>query len=178
MCAIELEPVITTQRLRLRKPRRSDAAALAIHANDFDVARMTTGMPYPYGVEHAEGFLEKASEADPGREAVFVVDHPDHGPIGVLGFDAREGGQREIGYWIGRRYWGQGYATEAARGALVWAHQTWGRRYMHAAHFADNPASGQVLNKAGFLYTGDVEQRRSVARGGQATPARMMVWLA
>ena len=60
MCAIELEPVITTQRLRLRKPRKADAARLAVYANDFDVARMTTGMPYPYGVEHAEGFLDKA----------------------------------------------------------------------------------------------------------------------
>ena len=107
MCAIELEPVITTQRLRLRKARKADAARLASFANDFDVARMTTGMPYPYGVEHAEGFLEKASEADPAREAVFVVDHPEHGAIGVLGFDTREGGEREIGYWIGRPYWGQ-----------------------------------------------------------------------
>ena len=97
MCAIELEPVITTQRLRLRKPRKADAARLAVYANDFDVARMTTGMPYPYGVEHAEGFLEKASEADPAREAVFVIDHPEHGAIGVLGFDTREGGEREIG---------------------------------------------------------------------------------
>ena len=62
MCAIELEPAITTRRLRLRKPRKADAARLADYANDFDVARMTTGMPYPYGVEHAEGFLEKAGE--------------------------------------------------------------------------------------------------------------------
>ena len=178
MCAIELEPVITTQRLRLRKPRKADAARLAVYANDFDVARMTTGMPYPYGVEHAEGFLEKAGEADPAREAVFVIDHPEHGAIGVLGFDARDGGEREIGYWVGRPHWGQGYATEAASGALVWAHRTWGRRYMHAGHFADNPASGQVLCNAGFLYTGDVEMRPSIARGGRATATRMMVWLA
>mgnify|MGYP001177764782 FL=1 len=178
MCAIELEPVITTQRLRLRKPRRSDAAQLATYANDFDVARMTTAMPYPYGVEHAEGFLEKASEADPANEAVFVIDHPEHGAIGVLGFHAKDGGEREMGYWIGRPHWGEGFATEAAQGALIWAHRTWGRRYMRAGHFADNPASGQVLCKAGFLYTGDVELRSSVARGGRATPTRMMVWLA
>ena len=177
MCAIELEPVITTPRLRLRKPRRADAAVIADHANDFDVARMTTGMPYPYGVDHAEGFLDQAGELDPGREAIFVVDHPEHGAIGVLGFDARDG-ELEIGYWIGRPYWGEGYATEAAKGALVWAHATWGRRYMRAGHFADNPASGQVLCNAGFLYTGDVELRTSIARGGQATPTRLMVWLA
>ena len=177
MCAIELEPVITTQRLRLRKARKADAARLASFANDFDVARMTTGMPYPYGVEHAEGFLDKASEADPAREAVFVIDHPEHGAIGVLGFDARDGGEREIGYWVGRPHWGQGYATEAASGALVWAHRTWGRRYMHAGHFADNPASGRVLEKAGFLYTGETRPAFSRARG-ESADTRMMVWLA
>ena len=49
---------------------------------------------------------------------------------------------------------------------------------MVAGHFADNPASGQVLCKAGFLYTGDVELRPSAARGRADVPTRMMVWLA
>jgi hypothetical protein len=46
-----------------------------------------------------------------------------------------------------------------------------------AGHFADNPASGQVLIKTGFLYTGDVTPRFSLGRGVDA-PTRMMVWLA
>lgn len=177
MCAIDFEPVVATERLRLRKPRRTDATQIAIYANDFDVARMTTGMPYPYGLDHAEGFLDQVSEKDFRREAVFVIDHPEHGAIGVIGFDAKDS-EIELGYWIGRPHWGEGYATEAAKGALVWAHKTWGRRYLRAGHFSDNPASGEVLCKAGFLYTGDVELRASIARGGQATPTRMMVWLA
>ncbi len=67
--------------------------------------------------------------------------------------------------------------TEAVRAVLVWAHSVWGRRYLVAGHFADNPASGRVLTKAGFLYTGDVGQRRSLARG-EDVDMRMMVWLA
>jgi RimJ/RimL family protein N-acetyltransferase len=177
MCAIDFEPVIATERLRLRKPRRSDAQQLAQHANDPGVARMTTSMPYPYELAHAEAFLAKSSEKDFRREAVFVVDHESHGAIGVLGFDAKDG-EIELGYWFGRPHWGQGYATEAAKGALVWAHETWGRRYLRAGHFSDNPASGEVLCKAGFLYTGEVQLRASVAREGQAAPTRMMVWLA
>ena len=178
MCAIDFEPVFATERLRLRKPRKADTARIAQHANDFDVARMTTGMPYPYGLEHAEGFLDQVNGQDPDREAVFVIEHPEHGAIGVMGFDGARQGELEIGYWLGRPYWGAGYATEAAQGALVWAHKTWGRRYMRAGHFADNPASGKVLCKAGFLYTGEVQLRPSVARGGQKAPTRMMVWLA
>ena len=178
MCAIDFEPVIATERLRLRKPRKADTAWLAQHANDFDVARMTTGMPYPYGLDHAEGFLAQVSAQDPDREVVFVIEHPEHGAIGVMGFDGPGSDDTEIGYWLGRPYWGAGFATEAAQGALIWAHRTWGRRYLRAGHFADNLASGQVLSKAGFLYTGEVRQRPSVARGGRPAPTRMMVWLA
>jgi RimJ/RimL family protein N-acetyltransferase len=46
-----------------------------------------------------------------------------------------------------------------------------------SGHFADNPASGRVLEKAGFLYTGDIERRYSRARA-EAVDTRMMVWLA
>jgi RimJ/RimL family protein N-acetyltransferase len=177
MCAIEFEPVIATDRLRLRKPRRTDAAKIAQYANDFDVARMTTGMPYPYGLDHADGFLERVDNYNSDEAAIFVIDHPEEGAIGVMGFDAARTGEMEIGYWLGRPFWGRGYATEAANGALVWAHKTWKRRFVKAGHFSDNPASGRVLCKAGFLYTGEVQLRASVARGGKA-PTRMMVWLA
>jgi RimJ/RimL family protein N-acetyltransferase len=46
-----------------------------------------------------------------------------------------------------------------------------------AGHFADNDASGRVLVKAGFLYTGVVEHKASIARG-EPVDTRMMVWLA
>jgi RimJ/RimL family protein N-acetyltransferase len=46
-----------------------------------------------------------------------------------------------------------------------------------ASHYIDNPASGRVLAKAGFLYTGEVRELRSMARGSNAQ-ARMMVCMA
>ena len=46
-----------------------------------------------------------------------------------------------------------------------------------AGHFTDNPASGRVLEKAGFLYTGEVRAGFSKARGDEAH-TRRMVWLA
>jgi RimJ/RimL family protein N-acetyltransferase len=67
--------------------------------------------------------------------------------------------------------------TEAVQEALVWASGPWGKRFIMSGHFADNPASGQVLVKTGFLYTGDVLPRYSMARG-ETAPTRMMVWLA
>jgi len=96
----------------------------------------------------------------------------------MLGFRAGARGRPELDYWIGRPYWNRGYATEAVRGALRWVKRDWRRNVVVAGHFTDNPASGQVLCKAGFLYTGDVELRPCVARGGAEVPTRMMVWLA
>ncbi len=82
-----------------------------------------------------------------------------------------------MGYWIGKPYWGQGYATEASAGALHWAANDWGRRMVASGHFAGNSASANVLIKSGFLYTGEV-QRRHCQASGRVEPTRMMVWMA
>jgi RimJ/RimL family protein N-acetyltransferase len=169
--------IIATARLSLRPPRLDDAGRLAELANDFDVARMTTSMPHPYTRDHADDFLRRMAAQDRAREAVFAIEHPQDGVIGVLGFHPKDLPAPAVGYWIGRPYWGQGYATEVASAALDWASAGWGKRLVTAGHFVDNPASGRVLEKAGFLYTGVVQPHYSKARGAEA-PTRMMVWLA
>lgn len=176
MCAIQIEPVIETQRLRLRRPRPADAPRVAKLLNDVELARMTHSIPHPYGLEDAQAYLAQVDDAGPQALAMFVIDHPQQGPIGVVGFDS-DNGRTEMGCWIGRPFWGCGFATEAAKGALVWAHRDWKRRYVLARHFSDNPASASVLCKSGFLYTGEVRLSPSAARG-EAVPSRMMVWLA
>ena len=175
MCAIEVTPVISTERLTLRGPVRSDAEAIYRLASDLNVTGQTSQMPHPYGMADAEAFLDRAMGADFHAEPTFAIEHRNFGVVGVLSFDAGE--RPELGYWLGRPYWNRGYMTEAVRGALKWARRDWRKNVVVAGHFADNPASGQVLCKSGFLYTGDVELRPSAARG-QAVPTRMMVWLA
>ena len=95
----------------------------------------------------------------------------------MLGFKEKQPRRPELRMWLGRPFWNRGYGSEAVAGALGWAHRDWGRQVGWAGHFADNPASGQVLVKAGFLYTGEVKALPSRARGGPAD-TRMMVWLA
>jgi RimJ/RimL family protein N-acetyltransferase len=168
---------ITTERLRLREPRADDAEPLAALANDFDVARMTASMPFPYTRADAHEFIGRMAARDRAREAVFAIDHGREGPIGVLGFHPKDGEPPELGYWIGRPFWGRGLATEAVKAALAWADGAWAKRWVAAGHFADNPASGRVLGKAGFLYTGVVKPLFSRARDANV-PSRMMVRLA
>ena len=174
MCATtSVRPAIGTDRLILRGPVMADAPAIAELANDLSVAGMVARMPYPYRLADAEAFLGR--EPAPGS-VEFAVEHRQFGLIGMLGFDVRKG-RPQVGYWLGRPFWGRGYATEALTAALRWARADWRRNVVWAGHFADNKASGQVLVKAGFLYTGVVEPRHCLARG-EAVATRMMVWLA
>jgi RimJ/RimL family protein N-acetyltransferase len=140
MCVIEISPVVETRRLVLRAPRVEDAPCLAALANDIDVARMTLRMPHPYGFADAEAFIASVQGQDPRRGATFVIDHEDLGAVGVIGLFEDGDPAPETGYWIGRPFWGRGFATEALEGALVWAGRQWRRRALLAGHFADNPA--------------------------------------
>jgi len=177
MCVIETSPVIETRRLNLRAPGPQDIGAIAALANDPDIARMTCRMPHPFGTGDAEDFVVSVAGQDPARASTFLIEHEDLGPVGIIGLFEGEDLVPETGYWIGRPFWGRGFATEALEGALVWAGKRWRRRALIAGHFADNPASGRVLEKAGFLYTGETRRPFSLARCATAEK-RMMVWMA
>jgi RimJ/RimL family protein N-acetyltransferase len=170
-------PVLRTARLTLRPLRLADAPQLARLANDWDVVKMTGAMPYPYTLANAQGLVARAEVADPATEAFFAIELEGEGPVGVLSFHPKDAYGPEIGYWIGQPFWGRGLATEMLPPALVWARDTWGKRSIAACHAFDNDASGRVLIKAGFLYTGLAEPRRCVARGEDVL-SRWMVWLA
>jgi RimJ/RimL family protein N-acetyltransferase len=177
MCVIETSPVVETRRLVLRAPAPQDVPAIARLANDHDIARMTKRMPHPFGQGDAEDFVIAVAAQNPARAMTFLIEHEDHGPVGVIGLFEDADPAPEVGYWIARPFWGRGFATEALQGAMVWASRAWKRRALTAGHFSDNPASGRVLEKAGFLYTGEVRRGFSRARNADAE-TRRMVWLA
>jgi RimJ/RimL family protein N-acetyltransferase len=168
---------IGTDRLTLRPPVASDVAEITRLAGDFAIASMTTRMPHPYAEADARQFVHLVARQDAARERTFVIERDGEGLIGAIGFHRTPRGPLELGYWIGRPHWGQGYATEAVAGALHWASADWGRKAISSGHFADNARSANVLIKSGFLYTGEVQMRHSRARG-KVAPTRMMVWLA
>lgn len=168
---------IETERLVLRPPGLDDAVHVAALANDVQVARMTTRVRHPYRLADAQAFLTAMQAADPQTDCPYLIEHREFGPIGMTGFHRAEDRHVELGYWLGRTFRGYGFATEAACAALDWAKGAWGRRAILSSHFADNPASARVLDKAGFLYTGEVRQRFSLGRG-RTVATRMMVWLA
>ncbi len=177
MCAIDVTPTLSTERLLLRGVVIADAERIAELLDDRGIAGQTTHIPHPYGLADAETWVTHCRDLDWEREAHFVIEHHHFGVVGAIGFKPGPRGRPELGYWLGRPFWNRGYATEAARAALDWARRDWRKKLVVGGHFADNPASGQVLVKAGFLYTGDLELRWSQARQGPVR-TRMMVWLA
>lgn len=153
---------IETERLLLRPMVGADAPRIARFTSDIDVARMVSMIPAPNPIVAAEGWILIMRARRPlGRDHVFAVELEGEGLVGIVGAHERPKGEIEIGYWMGRPYWGRGYATEAARAVAEHARDL-GR--VTAGHFIDNPASGRVLEKAGFAYTGAVEPRFSLAR--------------
>lgn len=169
---------IETDRLILRPPRPGDAQAIHRAIGDFEIVSMLARAPWPYRFEDAEAFLAGIAKGDPATERPLSIIHRQHGLIGGCGFHAAQDAPfPELGYWVARDHWGQGYATEAAAAALAWARTGWGKRAVCAGHFVENPASGRVLVKAGMLYTGVIAQTPCRARG-EPMPSRRMIWLA
>ncbi len=168
---------IRTERLLLRPLELSDAPRIAAFTRDWDVARMTAVIPFPQPLISVEGFLLIEQARRPlEKDHMFAVELEGEGLIGAVGAHVRgrdyQGSHVEIGYWFGRPYWGNGYATEAVAVIADYASNL-GRGPVLARHHADNPASGRVLAKAGFTYSGERQLSFSLARG-EAVPSLPM----
>ena len=74
------------------------------------------------------------------------------GAIGLMGMAA--GHQAELGYWIGRPFWNQGFCTEASEAVLRYAFTELGLIRVHCYHFSRNPATGRVMQKLGMQHEG------------------------
>lgn len=153
-----------TARLLLRPGWMEDAPKLTAAIGDPAVLRNLTHAPSPYGLADAQQFL--AMPQDPRLPRLLAFSRTQGAPrlVGGCGLHLGADGMPELGYWIARPYWGLGFATEAARAVLGMARAN-GIGQLRGGHFVDNPASGNVLRKIGFNYTGRVERRFSVARG-------------
>jgi RimJ/RimL family protein N-acetyltransferase len=155
---------IETGRLLMRAPRAADAARIALLAGDYDVASMTGTIPHPYSEEMAADWIKSL---DAGEEGVAFAVEQAGALIGCVGYRALDETHAEIGYWIGKPYWGFGYATEAARALILYVFAQEGFDYLTIGHFRENPASARVIAKLGFEPAGEV-LRDCAATGGKA----------
>jgi ribosomal-protein-alanine N-acetyltransferase len=148
---------LRTARLLLRSLEREDIPAIVRLAGAREISSMTAQIPHPYSEQDGEDFLARASEEfRSGLSVSFAVCiSPGRELCGAVGLNITAAHQRaELGYWIGLPYWGHGYATEAARAVLVLGFETLLLNRIYAFRFAENAASGRVLEKIGMRHEG------------------------
>lgn len=110
---------------------------------------MTGRIPYPYSAQQAQHWLTDLAEG----EVVFGITL-NGDLIGLCGYTANGNASAEIGYWIGKAYWGRGYATEAARHLMEHGFTKGGIKRFECSHFTENAASARVITKLGFRRLG------------------------
>lgn len=154
---------LTTERLVLRPVVRDDLPAVLALAGDAAVAEMTCSIPHPLSAEDAEAWLVSCTRED--QRAFAIVRAADKVFLGAITLALGKDDQpAQLGYWIGRPYWGQGYATEAVRRLLRFAFGERKLGSVEAAVFPGNDASVRVLVKTGFREVGHAK-RLAPARG-------------
>lgn len=152
---------LETERLLLRKTQMSDAPVIQELAAEYDVARYLLNMPHPYPPDGAVTWIQQVLELEAnGEEGGFSITRKADGQfMGVIGMHfEKEHNRAEIGYWIGKPYWGQGYMSESVRRMIQHGFEAWGFNRIYARCFAPNIGSERVMQKAGLLYEGMMRQ--------------------
>jgi len=162
--------ILETERLLLRPWRDEDAEDLYEYARDPQVGPSAGWMPH-VDVEDSRNIIRTVLSAE-GTCAVTIKALGDKGvgSAGVFPSDAEEAkGEPEIGYWIGRPFWGRGYIPEAVRGLLAYVFTETDAPRCWCAHFEGNDKSRRVIEKCGFTYRFTAESGPWPSGGMRAT---------
>lgn len=142
----------------------SDADVLAGLADDREVwHNLRDAFPHPYTRKDARAWIRAATRQFPCLHFAICADGvgPAHSLAGGIGIVPRgdvHQGTAEIGYWLGRPYWGRGLMTTALGAFTAYAFTEFKLRRIFAGVFAWNPASARVLEKCGYAFEGRLRQ--------------------
>lgn len=152
----------------IRSWRLQDKESLVQHANDREVwINLRDAFPFPYTHLDADQWLGAATKQNPETQFAIQVAGAAIGGIGIIlkGDVYRQ--TAEVGYWIGREFWGRGIATACIRPFTKWVFDNFPLTRLSACVFAWNGASARVLEKSGFTLEGRL--RQSVIKAGKVT---------
>lgn len=167
-----MDSILETARLLLRPPEDGDVAMLVPLIGSFAVAKNLSAVPHPYSEADGLAWVTAMRGAHAkGTDYVFALIRKDD--VRFIGICAVHPWRDfELGYWLGEPYWSKGYATEAGSRVAHFAFEELGATRLLAGYMHDNPASGRVLTKLGFLCMHD-EIRPCVARASEVLQHRM-----
>jgi len=160
-------PSLRTQRLLLRAFKPEDASEVRVLAGDKDVASTTAVIPHPYAEGIAEAWIATHDKAfQQGQSVILAITLPAPDRlVGAIGIEINQEHRRgELGYWVGKPYWNNGYCTEAVQAMLQYGFGALGLDRIYAYHFSRNPASGRVMQKVNMKHEG--QMRRHLLKWG------------
>lgn len=135
--------ILRTKRLILRDATPGDVEAVQAIVTDFDVIRNTGSWPWPADRDFTTSRCLPIKPEN-GLGGVVMRDRTLVGMASVFG-------EGELGYMLARDHWGMGYATEICAALVEAAFETGRWTRLKACVFDDNPGSGRVLRKLGFV---------------------------
>lgn len=162
-------PVIESERLRLRRMKRGDAKVMFRYWSDPEVTRYMNVPPFT-SVEEAWDMINLLNGLSESEDAMrFGIELKEEGKlIGSCGYNVWElsGSYRgEIGYDLGREYWGRGYMSEALRMLLAYGYDTMGLNRIEALVEPENSGSRKLLLSFGFKEEGLLREYQQTEKG-------------
>jgi ribosomal-protein-alanine N-acetyltransferase len=156
-----------TQRLLLRPFQSGDAADALAYRDDEQFARFLSHIPQPYTQEDAEAFVMLNMSVDWNTSPTFAVVF-DGKLIGTVNLEVNsETRSALLGYAIGRLWWGQGIATEAARAVMAWGIREFDLTRIRASTDVRHAKSQRVLEKLGMKRK-SLEIGHHIGRNGES----------
>lgn len=163
---------IDPRRVSVREFRAADLESIVRLGDDREVWRaLRDRFPRPYTIDDARDWLDFVASQNPVTHFAIEVDGAFAGGIGYSRRGDVERLAAEIGYWLGRPYWGRGIATAALATLVPRIFETTDLVRLDALVFATNPASSRVLEKCGFAFEGTL--RRAIVKDGEILDARL-----
>ncbi|OSN00455.1 MULTISPECIES: GNAT family N-acetyltransferase [Lonsdalea] len=167
------QPIIDTPRMALRPLRDADAEVLfALLASDPSIAAMAVHIPYPCPKPRIRSWIASLEDNwQSGKSVTFALClRQEVEVMGAISLSALDSHYPEVGYWLGTKYWGRGYSTEACLAICQFAFGQLGLDRLYGCHKDGNIASGKVLLKSGFqrlgsqnLYIAELQRHEWVA---------------
>jgi ribosomal-protein-alanine N-acetyltransferase len=152
-------PTLQTPRLILRRMTLDDAEAMFAYASDPQVTRnlaWETHRTLVDSLAFLQASLEQYRKGEVAPWGIVLVETGTlTGTIGYMDWDPRHA-RAEVGYAIGRRYWGRGLMTEALRAVLHFGFRRMYLNRVQALCYPENRASARVMEKVGMRYEGTI----------------------
>lgn len=142
--------IIDLPRIRLRRPKLSDAEAIFEYGSDPEVGRYSDWLIQTTIEPVIELLHERRIRWESGTEFYWAITLLEEDRA-IGGISCRMDGHAvEFGYLINRRYWGNGFATDASQAVIEWLFSMPSISRVWATCDTENLASARVLEKVGL----------------------------